>query len=148
VRLEGAIVHGAEHTTDFQKPLTVGALARFDPDLVLVFNRELQVYQVMRRAERSEQWAEPRLVWICDWTEGLDGSDNPESLIAYLRAGDTGPTRADAERIEREGTERALEHAERVQRFIDDEWKHFRRDNRRQLAKYFRPLVDSPTFVR
>lgn len=147
MKIEVARIHGSEHTTDFHKPHTVEALRRLDPKLVLVRNTRLGCFQVMRQT-RNPNWPEPRLVWICDWTEGLLSADNPEPLLAYLRAGDTGPNGEESERIQAEQDERKDRYDANIRRHIDQEFDHATRENMRQLARAWAPFRDFTGFVR
>lgn len=143
-----AEIHGSEHSTDFCKPLTVEALRRFDPELELVFNTRLNVFQVFHLVNRPAKWSEPRLVWVCDWEEGLKGSDNPVPLLAYLKSGDTGPEAQESDRIQAEREAEKEAYDEKVQADADDNFEHALRDNRRTLLRVLQPARDLTGFVR
>ncbi len=141
-------IHGNECTADFHKPITVEALRRFDSDLRLLWNRRVQTFQVYRLTGRSDKWIEPRLVWICDWTEGVLGADNPTALLKYLRDADCGPNGEEIDRVEQRHDFQRIEEEEKRRRFIDDEWKHATAENRRQLQRAWAPFRDRTPFVR
>src|SRR3990172_3629904 len=68
---------------DFSRPFTEDALAHFDPDLVLAWNREAKRFQVLRRCIKTkEAWCPslgkvtarvPALVHVCGLGDGLEG---------------------------------------------------------------------------
>lgn len=141
---------------DFHKPVTVQTLARFDPELELLRNRQEARFEVHRRCYRLRRlwlgdadgylsFVEPMMIYVCDVPGALlDGFDDPTTLIKLLEAGDV-------RRNPRLNDER--DEAIRVQRYkirekVRDNFLHAFRDSRRQLLRAWEPLVNSPTFVR
>lgn len=147
-------LHASEHTYDFCKPVTTQALQRFDPELQLLRNRRSGNFEVHRRVKRARtfhiegfgylSYYEPMLIYVCDWTEGLIGSDDPTALIADLEAHDIvrHPEIVDAaaDTIMRQRMKAALT--------VAGEYHHAFRDNRRLLYRAYEPLVNHPSYVR
>lgn len=146
--------NSSELTVDFQKPRTVEALERFDPDLLLCFSRRVHMFQVMRKAKKLVRYdvpefgrlavVEPFLVWVTDWKAGLEGRDDPEPLLKHLYYSDT--LRFPNLKFELE--ERAAMQRLAIAAYIHAEYRHAFLDNRRLLERAFAPLFNSPSFVR
>jgi hypothetical protein len=141
---------------DFHKPVTVQTLARFDPELELLRNRQDARFEVHRRCYRLRRlwlgdkrgylsFVEPMMIYVCDVVAAsLDGFDDPTILIKLLEAGDV-------RRNPRLNEDR--EEAVRVQRYkigskVRDNYMHAFRSNWRQLLRAWEPLVNQPTLVR
>lgn len=148
-------LRASEHSRDFHKPVTVKALARFDPDLEIIRNRRNGAFEVHRKVLRWRQlwlgpedgylsFSEPMHIYVCDVCLGLEGFDDPTALLAYLEAGDV-------RRHPRLCDERdyAMECARyKIQEKVTDTYRHAFRENKRLLYKAWEPLVNSPSFVR
>jgi hypothetical protein len=150
-------LRASEHSRDFHKPVTVKALARFDRDLELLRNRRNAEFEVHRRVMRTRSlwlgddngWLsfnEPMLIYVCDWSHGLEGSDDPTTLIAILEATDV---RRHPELMDTEvAGAKMIEQREAASEKIREEYRHAFKENRRLLMKAWEPLVNSPRLVR
>lgn len=147
-------LRASEHSYDFHKPVTVRTLRRFDPDLRLLRNRRnaaFEIHRVTWRTRRVEidgfgrlSWTEPMLIYVCDWSEGLEACDDPTMLIRYLEAGDT---------LRNPHLNEDREYAVELYRYklaekSRENFRHAFRDNRRLLMRAYEPLVNTPNLVR
>lgn len=152
-RIEPALLV-SELSRDFCKPLTVEALARFDPDLYLLFNKKRDIFNVHRLVWKTarywlgpdEGWLSytyPTLHYVMDWKEGLLGSDNPAPLLRTLYESDT--RRVDVlKRLD----EMQARYLERTRKTVDENWRHAHLDNRRLIERAWEPVLNSPFYVR
>lgn len=150
-------LRASEHSRDFHKPVTVQALSRFDPDLNLIRNHRTGSFEVHRKTSRLRRlwlgaddgylsFKEDMLIYVCDWDEGLVGSDDPTSLLASLEAGDTvrHPELADDDRVYREIVRQRTKLSEDAAQLH----RYALADNRRQMLRAFTPMHDLTPLVR
>lgn len=143
----------SEFTFDFHKPLTVEALERFDPQLILVFNRRWDVFQIMREIPRAESywidgignvgWIGRSAVYVDDWMAGLLGRDDPEPLIERLYWSDT-KRHPD---LEAARARKIIENRKKAEEKTREEYRHAFKDNKRLLLKAWEPVFNFPTLV-
>jgi len=133
---------------DFSRPFTEDALAHFDPDLVLAWNREAKRFQVLRRCIKTkEAWCPslgkvtarvPALVHVCDWEDAFERGDDPGTLIARLVESDT--RRYGKYLLHRQ--EKLAAQAEKAERDRKEDFRHAFLDNKRLLVKGWEPFVN------
>lgn len=141
-------------TYDFERPVTESALAMFDPDLRLVFCRQRDCFQVMRRLKRARRfhvvgvgdvaYFEDILYWVTDWKAGLEGRDDPYPLIKRLWESDIERHPNLCQDLE----ERFRENLRRRRQKVREEYRHAHQDNRRLLMKAWEPFFNHPAFTR
>jgi len=146
-------LRASEHSYDFDRPMTVSALAMFDPDLRLVLNKRYELFQVMRVRNRYRKfWSptignicfiEPVLIWVVDWKQGLEHRDDPRPLIHELWECDV----LRHPKLMKERRELVEKNAEQARKTVKDNYRHALLDNWRILQKAFEPLVNSPGLV-
>lgn len=137
-----------EHSFDFHRPITVHALARFDRDLVLVWNKRWESFQVLRRKKKlsaatlSDGTTFGMVVddytWVYEWRDGLLGRDDPWPLIHELRKSDIfeNPRLSHDRMYEWQLDRRRREAA------VHDNYKHAFASNRSQVLKLYGMLRD------
>lgn len=145
----------SEFSLEFDRPQTERALLALDPDLRLMFNKKLVLFQVMRVIDRHEviEWNGMRILhpyktaaWELDWLEGLERGDDPLPLIKAMVECDK------REHPELDSDEycwdRMMEQRAKLEAKAHDNWRHAFLDNRRLLMKAYEPLRNQPAFVR
>lgn len=148
-------IYGTEYSTEFSRPNTERAIARYDPDLRLLFNKQLDLFQVMRITPSTTvyhfgslpfAWLEYRFQWAMDWMDGIERGDNPEPVLSYLQAQDLRehPELDDDDAV----LQKIMDERLRREAVIHAAYRHAFLDNRRLLMKAWEPLYNHPALVR
>lgn len=133
---------------DFYRPWTADAVRRFDPSLVLAWNREIKRFQVLRHTTvKREVWMpsfgktmvdSPVLVHVCDYDDVTE-KDDPGPLLFQLKQSDTWEHGEYLQnRLEALADQRAATAAK-----VHALYRGAYLDNRRQLTRAWEPLVRS-----
>jgi len=146
------MLRASEHHKPVNKPVTVDALAHFDPDLLLIWNNRTEAFEVHRRIRKAREfWLEGMgylsyldevLVYVTEFTEGLVGRDDPFALIEKLYWSDT--FRHGIDGVMNRNQQQVDDHKARVRATSHENWKHASASNSSQLQRAWAPFVDVP----